>query len=114
MFRESFERDIRSELREIRADLKELTEIKKGMSFINKEHESMKQSLASIKNENSGLKKENAELNGKCGELARALKETESRLVSCEQYSRNNNLEVKGIPKGVGEKVDQLIVNSVK
>lgn len=109
MFRESLERDIRTELRDIRADLKELTEIKKGMSFINQEHESMKQALALIKKENSGLKKENAELNGKCGELARALKETENRLVSCEQYSRNNNLEVKGIPKDDAENVDQLI-----
>lgn len=109
MFRASFERDIRTELREIRADLKELTEIKNGMTFINEEHEAMKQSLASIKNESSRLKKENAELNGKCGELVRALRETENRLVNCEQYSRNNNLEVKGIPNGTAQNINQLI-----
>lgn len=86
--RDIFERDFRKELREI----------KNSMTFMNKEFEEIKDELKAIRTENKELKAENEKLHVKCDKLAQELNTTASRILHCEQYSRNANIEIKGIP----------------
>lgn len=109
-FRDTFERDLKTELREIRNGLKEISEIKDSMNFINKEFETFKVKMTVLVTENSVLKKENTEMRAEMVVLNKALKEAENRLVNCEQYSRNNNIEVKGILKDETVNAEQLIM----
>ncbi|CAN7989490.1 unnamed protein product, partial [Ixodes hexagonus] len=105
-FRESLERELRTEIRELRTDVRE---VKKGMDFINKAFEDIKKEFEALSKENAELKRENASLLQSHEKLLKAMKETEARLVHCEQYSRNANLEIKGIPKQENENVSDTV-----
>lgn len=98
-FRESFERDIRSELREIKSSL----------TFIDKKYDEMRVDLKAVQDENKHLRTENANLIEMCNTLSTQAKAHESRLVDCEQYSRNVNLEIKGIPVNAGENLLEIM-----
>lgn len=109
-FRDSFERDLRKELREIRT----------AMSFINQSYEEMKTQLNTVLAENKEIRSTNSKLAEACDAMSNKLKAHESRIMHCEQYSRNANIEVKGIPtheneslvailKKVGEEIGEPI-----
>lgn len=48
---------------------------------------------------NPNLKKGNANLCLKCDAIEEELKKCQERLTYCEQYSRNGNIEIKGVEK---------------
>lgn len=96
--RESFERDLRKEIRDI----------KNSMTFINKHYEEMSASVKSMEKENAELKKNIANLQRECRELSVKSKDHETRLMQNEQYSRSFNLELKDVPQFEGEDVKEI------
>lgn len=95
-FRDTLERDIRGDIRQLRTDIKEA---KESMDFMNHEFESIKGNIKKVLEDNIELKKENAKLSQRCDEMERQLKNCQERLTEAEQYSRNANLEIKGVVK---------------
>lgn len=106
LFRETFERDFRTEFRTVQS---ELQGIKASMDFINKDYEDMKAKLKAAEEANSALEKKTVGLQEKYDVMLKTARETELRLIQCEQYSRNRNLEIKGIPRVENEDVMNLI-----
>lgn len=105
-FRETLERDIRSDIRDLRNDVKEA---KDSMDFMNREFEDMKKKFDTVLNENAQLKKENRSLSQKCDELETCLRNCQDRLTDAEQYSRNTNLEIKGVLKRDAEVLPDVV-----
>lgn len=88
VFRESIDRDFRTDLREIKASLK----------FIGEKYDEMRVDLKSVLEQNKQLRAENVTLKERCDKQETQIKAIESRLVDYEQNSRNRNVEIKGIP----------------
>ncbi|KAH9379615.1 hypothetical protein HPB48_000284 [Haemaphysalis longicornis] len=88
IFRESTDRDFRTDLRETKASLK----------FIGEKCDEMRVDLKSVLEQNKQLRAKNVTLKERCDKQETQLKAIESRLVDCEQYSGNANVEIKGIP----------------
>lgn len=88
LFRESVDRDFRTDLREIKASLK----------FIGEKYDEMRVDLKSVLEQNKQLRAENVTLKERCDKQETQIKTIESRIVDCEQNSRNANVEIKGIP----------------
>lgn len=98
-FRESVERDLRKELRDINASL----------TFINKAYEDMKKELNEVKSEHKKLRSENQTLQTLCEELKTHVNASATRILQCEQYSRNANVEIKGVPFQADENLTGLL-----
>ncbi|KAM7281728.1 hypothetical protein ISCGN_005991 [Ixodes scapularis] len=97
--KDSFDRDIRADLREV----------KTSMDFMNGQFELMKKKLDEVLKENVALKKENEGLRQTNADLQKEMKECQTRLLLCEQYTRNVNLEIKGIPKCDNEQLGTVL-----
>lgn len=69
----------------------------------------MKKEFATAQEEKDVMKKENAELRLKCGESENLIRELHQRLVQCEQYSRQSNVEIRGLVETNGENVADLV-----
>lgn len=114
---EELKRELKLELREIKDAMekdrkearKDFREIRSGMDFINKTFEEMRGKLDDIKSENSELRKENQKLVTLCEQLAKRVTDCESRLMQTEQYSRNSNVELKGIATQRGEDLMEVL-----
>lgn len=106
IFRVTLERDIRSDIRDMRTDFKG---VKDGMDFINLEFEDIKKKLETVLKENSELKRENGALSRKCEEMEKRLSDCQDRLTEAEQYSRNVNLEIKGVLRNDNEDLTDVI-----
>lgn len=91
---------------DITSNLKqELDEVKKSMEFMNNTFEELrgtKQELENLKKDNAALKKEK-------DELALSLLSTTKELTDLKQYTRKNNLEIKGIPKEEKESLVEVV-----
>lgn len=59
-------------------------------------------------NENTPLRRDNQGLREKCGAIVN-IKEKEGRMIGSEQYSRNHNLEIKGVPETGRENLTKMI-----
>ncbi|KAH9382955.1 hypothetical protein HPB48_023592 [Haemaphysalis longicornis] len=59
--------------------------------------------------ENAALKNENRELQAELQATQNRLTDAESRLLLSEQYSRNKNIEIKGIEERADEKVTDIV-----
>lgn len=98
-FREAVERDLRKELREINESL----------TFINKSYEELKGEVREARSEQKELRAENAKLQSLCQQLTNQVSSSENRILQCEQYSRNFNLEIKGVPMQSDENLTALL-----
>lgn len=98
-FKETIERELRKELREINASL----------TFLNKMFEDVKDELKQTKAEQRELRAENANLLAQNQELQNQVSNCLSRIVLCEQYSRNANIEIKGVPALPNENLTELL-----
>lgn len=94
--RESLERDIRTDIRDIRTELRGVQE---SMIFMNTTFEEIRGNFQTAMRVNADLKKDYENLRLKCDETEKELKECQVRLTNCEQYSRNGNIEIKGVEK---------------
>lgn len=100
---DKFRDEMRKEVQEFKSKLerelrKELRELKASFEFFNAEFETMKQKNSDLVTENEALKKSSANLFTECEYLKSQACQHEQRITASEQYSRLNNLEVKGIP----------------
>lgn len=98
-FRSAFEREIRKELREIKLSL----------DNFNKDFEDMRADVAMLKKENASLKTNNGDLREECKALKSQAEQSERRLTACEQYSRNRNIEIKGVPSVQNEDLAAIL-----
>lgn len=104
--KETLVRDFRSDIREVRSDVRE---IKSSMEFMNKTFEDIRKNMETIMSENAALREENQALREKYDSVEKVIKETGIRLTQCEQYSRNHNVEIKGIAESEGENLPELL-----
>lgn len=104
--REAFDRELRSEMCEIRNEQREMSE---GLTFANKTIEELKIELEREHANNAELKKKNDALLAKCTTLQSKTVDLEKRVLQVEQYSRNANIEIKGVAKTIGENVMEIV-----
>lgn len=97
--KDSFDRDIRADLREV----------KSGMDFMNAHFEQMKQKIDDVLRENMTLKNQNDNLRQTNEAMQKDMKQFQARLLHCEQYTRNANLEVKGLAKRDNEDLEAVL-----
>lgn len=81
--------------RDVKSLRQEIEEMKNSLSVFNTLYENMKQKQEQLTSENKVLKKENEQLS--------------KRLAESEQYSRLNNIEIKGIPCTQGEDCSKIL-----
>nr|XP_050031732.1 uncharacterized protein LOC126527937 [Dermacentor andersoni] len=62
-----------------------------------------------IQKENAEIKAENACLTSECTLLKKRVLEAELRIVQLDQYSRNKNLEIKGVPTSQSENLSAIL-----
>lgn len=98
--KESLERSMRAEERKLRT---EIDDMKRSMDFISKNLDDVNLRFDATLTENSSLKKENEALQHKVRSLEREVMECQTSLVKTEQYSRNKNLEIKGVTETPNE-----------
>lgn len=77
---------------------KELKPLKEAMEFINKQFEEFKSEIGDLKNEIAIVRTENRAIKNDFSRLTTELKETRKELTELQQYSRRNNVEIKGVP----------------
>lgn len=90
-------------MRDMRADMekelrREFKELKNSIEFFSTQFDAMAKRSAKIEKENAALKKENLHLDAECKKLNEVVISLEIRTTSLEQYSRNRNIEIKGVP----------------
>lgn len=95
--------ELRKEMREFQAKLerdlrKDLREVKASLEFFNKEFEDRKKERDELAKVNKELQAANEKLLEECQALRTQVLQLEDRVTFSEQYSRNRNLEIKGIP----------------
>lgn len=88
---------------------KEYKELKKSIDFFSEQFDTMAERCGKIEKENSALKKENAALSNECKELKQKLAVLEDRVTNQEQYSRNKNIEIKGVPVADDEDLSAIL-----
>ncbi|KAK8771011.1 hypothetical protein V5799_025744 [Amblyomma americanum] len=93
---------------------KELRELKQSLEFINKQYEDMKEECASVKEENTALKVSNDLLAQEVDKLKAQVRDNYLRITAQDQYSRNKNVEVKGIPVEKDENLVNVLGKEVK
>lgn len=64
---------------------------------------------AKIEKENAALKNENAAIAAECYELKKVVTASEQKLTNLEQYSRNKNIEIKGLPASDDEDLPEIL-----
>lgn len=95
--RKAIKRDFRTQMKALRAELRDDAH---SMEHMNAVFEDARQNYDAIKAENAELKEENSNLRT---ELKKRLADAEFRLRHSEQYSRNKNIEIKGIEENPNE-----------
>lgn len=98
-FRDSFDREVRKDLREIKASL----------AFNNKAYEGMREQLKIALSEIKQVRTENARLVSRSDELTKQAKANQSRIPQMEQYSRNANIKIKGLPTCLNENLTTML-----
>lgn len=102
-----FQREMRAEMRELRGEVQE------SMKFCSNTVDDLKEALAEIKNLTSEVKKSReqfATLKQENVHLTERLEAAESRISELEQYSRLNNVEIKGLPATVKDREDEMVM----
>lgn len=93
---------VKTELTDIKKDLQELLELRRSVAFLSEMHDEMKNNIASLTKDNVQLKRDNCSLLASVNELS-------DRLNSLEQHSRDNNLEIQGVPEHRTESIPNLV-----
>lgn len=98
-FEAKMERDLRKELRDMKASL----------DFFNKEYEKAKTESFELAKINKALKASNDKLVEECRALKKQASQLEDRVTASEQYSRNRNLEIKGVPLTKDDNICEIV-----
>lgn len=103
-------RELEEEIRNCRKEMEaQILELKKSVQFFSDEFDKNKNELGAIKAENKKLRDENQSLKSKCELLTAQVTGAEYRIRDCEQYSRNANVEIKGVPICQEESLPELM-----
>lgn len=108
-------KEIRDDFKEMRASLerefrKDNRDVKSSLDTLSKNLVNMTSELKEVQKENAQIRAENASLVSECAELRKQVLEHEYRILDLEQYSRNRNLEIKGIPASDDENLSHVLV----
>lgn len=111
---DSLSKEFRQEMTDMRKSLerelrKENREIKKTLDSLNKSFQEMTERFKKTEEQNAALMAANSSLETECGMLRKQVVEYEHRIIQLEQYSRNKNIEIKGVPVVPGESLSELI-----
>ncbi|XP_070384813.1 uncharacterized protein PF3D7_1120000-like [Dermacentor albipictus] len=98
-FKSKLERDVRKELREF----------EKSLDNFNARFEEVLKKNETLQKENQELKKANDTLMTECTKIKKELEEQELRITANEQYSRNCNVEIKGVQESKSEDLVQTV-----
>ncbi|XP_040071313.1 uncharacterized protein LOC120843908 [Ixodes scapularis] len=87
----------------------ELESVNRSMDFMNKNFEDFKKDLAAAVKEIKELRAEQDALKVENKRLADELCTVKKELLDLQQYSRTNNLEIKGLPQNPNEDLETLV-----
>ncbi|KAH7964710.1 hypothetical protein HPB49_000823 [Dermacentor silvarum] len=91
--------ELERELGNLKRDLrKEIRDLKQSVEFMSKQYEDVNSECESVKAENAALKAAQEPLLVEIQSLKKQVRENASKITAQDQYSRNKNIEVKGIP----------------
>lgn len=96
---------------------RELETVKASMDVMNEKFEQFKAEVVTLRKDVACVKTENRELRKENSRLVNELKELRRDVVDLQQYSRKNNLEIKGVPLRQNENpfvIIQTICSSLK
>lgn len=105
-FRESIERELRSEVRDLKNEKKEMAS---SIEFAHGSVSELQKKLEAEVAKNVELSAQNETLRGKCAALETRVEQLETRTTSAEQYSRNTNVEIQGVTQQDGESVHDIV-----
>ncbi|KAH9371806.1 hypothetical protein HPB48_001405 [Haemaphysalis longicornis] len=83
--------------------------MKASLDFFNKEFEKAKAERFELAKVNKELKASNEKLAEECRALKKQASQLEDRVTTSEQYSRNRNLEIKGVPLTEDENICEIV-----
>lgn len=106
LLKDSLEQNFDLDERSLRT---EIDEIKKSMDLMSKCLDDANGRLKSTNRENKALKKENEELRSRVHALETDLTTSQDELLKSEQYTRNKNVEIKGIPQEPAENLSDIL-----
>ncbi|KAK8773386.1 hypothetical protein V5799_012082 [Amblyomma americanum] len=111
---EDIREELKKEVKEFqskaeREHRKELSENKEILQFFNNNFEDAKAKNEALEKENAALKKKNEALRNEYDNIKNLLEEHDLRIVAGEQYSRNCNVEIKGILQEQNEDVTSTV-----
>lgn len=114
-------KDFKQEIRDMKVAIerelkKEYKDLKSSIDFVSQQFDDLSQRCSKIEKENAALKKanaalsvENSKLSDECKLLREQLDSSERRLTDLEQYSRNRNIEIKGLPPAEKEDLPAVL-----
>lgn len=109
-FREAMEKDMREFRAQMERDFRyELRELKKSNQFLSDAFDEQKNDLIALQKENKELKEANKLLLSEYEVLKKQTSLHEQRIMASEQYSRNANVEIKGIPISEEESIPDTL-----
>ncbi|XP_077548403.1 uncharacterized protein LOC144161646 [Haemaphysalis longicornis] len=76
----------------------ELASVIKSVEFVSKSFDEFKNDIKLFRQEVAELKKHSSDTQGATRRLEKELQETKKQLLDLKQYSRRNNIELKGVP----------------
>ncbi len=88
--------------------------LRESMSSVTVSLEEIKTKLVAVEEENKNLKQECASLRGKNEFLENQVLKIRQEMVELQQYSRNKNIEIKGIPVTNGENIYAILETVAK
>lgn len=97
--RSSIERDVRKECREL----------SNSVEFCSKKFDDIAAEFTALKEENKVLRAENATLSSERDGLKKLVEDFEQRCTVLEQFSRNKNIEIKGVPETEQENLQDTL-----
>lgn len=81
----------------------ELQTLRQSINFMNEQFEQFRVELGETKKELAAVRAENHAIKSENSRLVKNIKEIKQELTAQQQYSRQNNLEIKGVPVMEGE-----------
>ncbi|KAH7942368.1 hypothetical protein HPB49_022583 [Dermacentor silvarum] len=102
--------DLKREMADLKREFRrEIRELRNSLEFVSKEYESLKKECENTRKENADLKAMQEPLKRELDALRKQAHETTLQIVAQDQYSRNRNIEIKGIPLSKNENLVEVL-----
>lgn len=87
----------------------DVQEVKKSITFISDSFDAFKTTLEGVCTDVQGLRKDHESLKRENNELRKELAAAKADIIELKQYSRQNNIEIKGMPFDPKEKLEDTV-----